>query len=75
MIARKCPESPSTLRAVRLLSMEAAAIAADVNERTIRRWLSAGKLTRYERRIRVLADTAELRALVRQKPQRPATKR
>jgi len=23
--------------------MEAAAIAADVNERTIRRWLSAGK--------------------------------
>jgi len=55
---------------VKLLSIEAAAIAADVNERTIRRWLSAGKLMRYERpgRIRVLVDATELRELVRPKP-------
>jgi hypothetical protein len=54
---------------MRLLSIEAAAIAADVNERTIRRWLSGGKLTRYERpgRIRVLVDAAELRELVKPK--------
>jgi len=55
---------------MRLISIEAAAISAEVNERTIRRWISAGKLTRYERpgRIRVLIDAAELRELVRPKP-------
>ena len=49
-----------------MLSIEQAAITADVNERTIRRWISAGKLTSYRRpgRIRVLVDAAELRELV-----------
>ena len=72
-VARKCPESSTTLRAVRLISIEAAAIAADVNEKTIRRWIAAGRLTRYERpgRIRVLVDAAELRELVRPKPAKP----
>jgi len=58
---------------VRLISIEQAAIAADVNERTIRRWLSAGKLTRYERpgRIRVLVAAAELRELVAPKAVKP----
>lgn len=53
-------------RAVRLISIEAAAVAAGVNERTIRRWLSAGKLTRYERpgRVRVLVDANELRRFI-----------
>jgi hypothetical protein len=55
-----------------LISIEAAAIAADVDEKTIRRWMSAGKLTRYERpgRVRVLVDAGELRELVKPKPVR-----
>ena len=54
------------------MSVEAAAIAGDVSTKTIWRWLSAGKLTRYERpgRIRVLVDAAELRELVKPKPVR-----
>jgi hypothetical protein len=54
---------------VRLISIEAAAIAADVNEKTIRRWMALGRLTRYERpgRIRVLVDAGELRELVKPK--------
>jgi hypothetical protein len=55
-----------------LISIEAAAIAADVDEKTIRRWMSAGKLTRYERpgRVRVLVDATELRDLIKPKPVR-----
>jgi hypothetical protein len=50
-----------------LISIEAAAIAADVDEKTIRRWMSSGRLTRYEARgrIRVLVDASELRDLVK----------
>ena len=68
-IARKCPKSSTTLAAVRLISIEAAAIAAGVNERTVRRWMADGRLTRYERagRIRVLVDATELRELVKPK--------
>lgn len=53
-----------------LISLEAAAVAAGVTRKTITRWISAGKLTRYERpgRIRVLVDAAELRELVKPKP-------
>jgi predicted site-specific integrase-resolvase len=52
-----------------LISVEAAAIVAGVNERTIRRWMAEGRLTRYERagRIRVLVDAAELSELVKPK--------
>jgi hypothetical protein len=52
--------------------IEAAAIAAGVDEKTIRGRVSAGKLTRYERpgRIGVLVDAAELSELVKPKPNR-----
>ncbi|MHB8611188.1 MAG: hypothetical protein ACYDAL_02005 [Candidatus Dormibacteraceae bacterium] len=58
---------------MRLISIEAAAITADVNERTIRRWMAAGLLTRYQRpgRIRVLVDAEELRELVAPKAVKP----
>ena len=54
---------------MRLICIEAAASAAGVNERTIRRWITIGLLTRYGRLgpIRVLIDADELRELVRPK--------
>jgi hypothetical protein len=60
------------LAALKLISVEAAAVAADVSTKTIWRWLAAGRLTRYDRpgRIRVLVDASELRALVKPKPSR-----
>lgn len=52
-----------------LISIEAAALDAGVSERTIRRWITIGLLTRYGRLgpLRVLIDAAELRELVRPK--------
>jgi predicted site-specific integrase-resolvase len=55
---------------VKLISLEAASIAAGVSRKTITRWMAAGLLTRYERpgQVRVLVDAAELRELVTPKP-------
>ena len=60
-----------------MISIQAAAVAADVSEKTIIRWMAAGRLTRYERpgRIRVLVDAAELQELVRPKLVKPSVRR
>lgn len=42
------------------MTVRQAADAAHVDPNTIRRWLTAGKLTKYKIEGRVLVDTAEL---------------
>lgn len=50
------------------LTVKEAAQSANVCELTIRNWMKAGKVTRYERGHRVLVDAAELDALLTPTP-------
>jgi DNA-binding transcriptional MerR regulator len=51
------------------ISVVAAAVAADVSTRTIRRWLDEGRLKRYERagRIRIWVDADDLKRFIKPK--------
>lgn len=49
----------------RYMTVHQAAAAAQVQPNTIRRWMTAGKLTKYKIEGRVLVDPAELEQKIR----------